>query len=151
MVAFKFNMEDLNCNRAGELSDSQKARFFKDAAMAFFAIFLGGLALSFVLWNLPYYETPFIVTALIPIVFTSIGILAYWLNMRPARDGIVASATGALSLLPHFIGGNAQAFSIGNESFAVAREVFKVFEWEVDYKIYYTPAHKIILTIEKLD
>src|SRR5688572_7260552 len=44
MALFNFDMEDLRSNREGKLSGRQKHRYFKDAAFAFFGIFIGGLA-----------------------------------------------------------------------------------------------------------
>jgi hypothetical protein len=114
MAAFKFNMEDLNCNRAGELSERQKARFFRDAAMSFFGPLLGGLVATVVLGDdsLTRIQLPFVCPVFILIAFAAIGFLSYSLNMRPVRENILASATGTLSLLPQFVGGNARAFSI---------------------------------------
>lgn len=151
MVLFNFDIEDLQSNREGKLSDRQKARFFRDAAFAFFAVFFGGLAVPIILWIFPYYEIPFIFTALCPIVLTPIGILAYWLNMRPAREGVIKHATGPLSISLVFTGGNTRAISIGGEAFAVNREIIRRLELDAPHRIYFTPAYKNILSIERLD
>lgn len=151
LLLFKFNMEDLRCNREGRLSASQDDAFFKDAAFAFLAFFSSGLVL-FVFTSLDIVPTSFIFSILIFITFTGIGVVSYGLHMKPAREGIVVSATGTLDVPKGFTGYRAaRAFSIGEEAFMINGDVFRVLEMNALYRIYYTPTYKRVLSIERLD
>jgi len=148
MTFFDFNRDDLRYNRQGKLSPFQERRFSAEGFTAFGLLFVVGLFSILFIVIRPPFNQPFLCSSISVITFMIFGLINYKILMRPVEESVVQSKIGTLGKPPHPT--LKPVFYIGSESFSAKDDPFTVLEWNVPYKIYYTPARHAILSIEIL-
>jgi hypothetical protein len=150
MSVFKFDSDDLHFNREGKLSKKQHDRLRITARNSMVGFLFMGVfftALFMLASDAPINELPVIPVAFIPGICIAIGCYLFWISSRAYRQGIVKSATGKRSFQ---VRGRFTVLCIGNECFMTGVNANSVLEESVEYRVYFTPADRSILSIERV-
>jgi hypothetical protein len=146
MKFFDFDLMDLHYNRNGKLSSYQERRFFVEGFTAFMLCLAGGLIITLVIMlrspfkDLCVCSSVSLIASLIP------GIIIGNLLIKPVEVGVIESTIGTLGKSSKHSW--RPAFCIGDETFHAKEDPFTILEWDVPYKIYYTPVRRTVLSIE---
>jgi hypothetical protein len=155
MRFFNFNMKDLEYNRQGKLSPHQKDYFLSQAFVAFEVLFAAGVGSTILIIVSPAaFHQPFLCSGIVMIVSMILGLRNYKSIIGPVKSGIVETEVGTLGK-PEHINVWKPVIYIGRKTFPIRGDPrddpFGVLAWDVPYKVYYSPAGNVILSIELVD
>ena len=150
MSVFNFDSDDLYSNREGRLSKNQQhrlRRIARNSLVGFLFIGVFFTALFILASDAPINDLPVIPVLFILSICIAIGFYLSWISSRAYRHGIVKSAIGKKSFE---LIGRFTVLRIGNERFLTRVDAVRVLEENVEYRIYFTPADRSILSIERV-
>lgn len=158
-----FTDADLDANRAGQLSDSQRNVLLRGwrrtRNILIVAILVLGLAATFILFFGQENQSPVLTfigmgLTVVNALLVGMGARSYMRTQRDLREGGVTALEGELR---HTIQLNVRnrrsrvyALDIAGERLIVPRDTFNAFEERAAYRIYRTPSTQILLTAERL-
>ena len=157
--AFKFNDEELGLNRGRKLSPRQRQRLLRDAGLYAAATLLTGFV-AFVM--LAGSGTPNGTTTTVPwhTVLFSLLLVAFgfylgrqtWLHALDARNGVATQIEGRITL--RVSAGPRQGtniyYLIRDQEFSVPVKAYSALVEGLNYRLYYTPQAKKVLSLEPL-
>ena len=149
MTFFDFNAVDLEYNRNGKLSPYQEKRFSGEGFMAFFFCLAGGVLGAIVSMFLSPFGEPYFCATLSVMGSMIFGLIGYQQVMRPVASGKIQNKIGTLGKSRFSIW--RPTFYIGTVRFPAKGNPFTVLEWNVPYKVYYSPIKNMVLSIEILN
>lgn len=141
---------DLIANRTGILSERQKQIIQKNARTLLLVFGATGLVFALLIGltgKRPLTEGPMTIAGLLGCSFIAIGIALYWLQHRDYQNGIVKYLVGTIEVLPHryrFV------LSIDGKQLPILFDLRGLFEENAVYKVYYTPAARKLVSLEKV-
>lgn len=147
MRFFNFNIKDLEYNRQGKLSPRQKDYFSSQALVAFEVLFAAGVGSTILIIVSPVFHQPLLCSGIAMIASMILGLRSYKSIIGPVKSGVVKTEVGTLGKPEHMNIWKPVVY-IGRETFPVRDDPFKALAWDVLYKVYYSPAGNVILSIE---
>lgn len=167
MSAFNFNHSDLYANKAGELSKrqiklaegNQPNSLVQMIILGHVVALFGVLVVIIVASGMDIGQAlPLLVIGggiiMMPFFYAFSKVTAYEPQTLLPADvdaGEVLSTCGTIDFNEAEPAVTSRRFSVDGVKFVVKREVMQVFEQGASYCIYYTPANKVILSIEVLE
>lgn len=145
----QFSEEDLIENRKGVLSKRQK-HAINNSAWTFLLVF-GLVGLFFASVIIFYDESPVnsgqvFIGLFLGVAILAIGFVLFWIQILDFKQGVVKCLEGYVRFIPIRYG---FALCVGEKQLPVTWNMPALFDDNVQYKIYYTPRDRKIVSIEK--
>jgi hypothetical protein len=149
MKLLKFSDKDLQTNRSGGLSDSQKRLIGIHARISLAVFVVAGLSFS-ALYILsakhPFTDNVLIVAGLLGGPYAMFGLFLFWIQLRDFKGGGVKCAVGVIMIQPTKWG---YRLRVDNVQLPVIMDLRELIDKDLAYRVYYLPSDKRIVSLER--